>query len=518
MASIERTTSAPVAKSTIEMHEFAMSTETSEWEDASIWQAIKATPKVIAYCACLGIGPLIYGFDNIIISVVTSMPAFQASFGTPHGSSLIIPALWLALWNAFIQAGVIIGSAINGPIADRIGRRLSFAIGGSISTLDRGSDVGRRRGTFLAGKIILGVALGILNSTCQTYIAEVAPRKLRGPLLSFFTFFMVMGQLIAVSLVFARIAILTPSSYIVCFASQWGPSVFALFVGFLIPESSGSFEAARKAIGSLFHEREIDARIVSIRAALDAENDSRHVSEETSYLECFKGPDWRRTRIVLYANVLQQCLGTTMIANGSYFLQLGGMSPNHSVMVSQIGVGLGLPANVAAWFAMSYLGRRFILLWSTGAVGFLWLGVGIAGCFASSVALWAIGVMIVIISVVYGLGVGGTYPVVGAETSSMRLRAYTQGIGFIMNGFASLLFNFFVPYMFDVDQANLGGKIGFFFAGICFIAVLIVWLEVPEMKDRTYEELDEMFAKQLPTRQFKGYRCEGLAVEEMMNM
>lgn len=113
----------------------------------------------------------------------------------------------------------------------------------------------------------------------------------------------------------------------------------------------------------------------------------------------------------------------------------------------------------------------------------------------------------------YGLGVGGAYPVVGAESSSVRLRAKSQGLGFLVNGFWSWAFNFFVPYMFDAGQANLGGKMGFFFAGLCVIGALVIYLEIPEMKNRTYAELDEMFENRIPTRQFSTYVCESAAVE-----
>lgn len=56
---------------------------------------------------------------------------------------------------------------------------------------DMPASVTDRRVVFLMGKIVLGVALGQLTSTCQTYVSEVAPLKLRGPLLSIFTFAMV---------------------------------------------------------------------------------------------------------------------------------------------------------------------------------------------------------------------------------------------------------------------------------------------------------------------------------------
>jgi hypothetical protein len=110
----------------------------------------------------------------------------------------------------------------------------------------------------------------------------------------------------------------------------------------------------------------------------------------------------------------------------------------------------------------------------------------------------------------FGLGVGGTYPVVAAESSSVRLRAKTNNLGFVMNGFVSCAFGFFIPYLYNVHKGNAkwGGKVGFFFSGISLVAVLIIYLEFPEMKNRSYGELDEMFGLGLKTRAFKKYVAE----------
>jgi MFS transporter, SP family, general alpha glucoside:H+ symporter len=116
----------------------------------------------------------------------------------------------------------------------------------------------------------------------------------------------------------------------------------------------------------------------------------------------------------------------------------------------------------------------------------------------------------VIIFVVYSLGVGAAYPVVAAESSSLHLRAASQSIGFFSQFFFGWMFSFTVPYMFDVDAGNLGGKIGFIFSTLSVSAVAIVWFEIPEMKNRSFTELDEMFEKKIPTRQFNKYVCEGI--------
>jgi len=62
--------------------------------------------------------------------------------------------------------------------------------------------------------------------------------------------------------------------------------------------------------------------------------------------------------------------------------------------------------------------------------------------------------------------------------------------------------------MINPDQANLRGKIGFFFGGLSVLALIWAYFRVPETKGRTYEELDIMFSQGLKTKEFKSYQVE----------
>lgn len=115
--------------------------------------------------------------------------------------------------------------------------------------------------------------------------------------------------------------------------------------------------------------------------------------------------------------------------------------------------------------------------------------------------------MLQIMTFFYGLGGGAVIPVIAAETSSARLRGKSQAIAFFNAAFSSWLFNFVIPYMFNADEGNLGGKCGFIFGGLCIVGFALSWLCIPETKKRTFAELDEMFEKKVPTRAFKNYVC-----------
>lgn len=67
---------------------------------------------------------------------------------------------------------------------------------------------------------------------------------------------------------------------------------------------------------------------------------------------------------------------------------------------------------------------------------------------------------------------------------------------------------FVIPFLFNPDQANLGAKVAFIFGGLSVLSTVYLWFYQPEVAGRSYEELDEMFIKQIPARKFKGYKTE----------
>jgi hypothetical protein len=96
---------------------------------------------------------------------------------------------------------------------------------------------------------------------------------------------------------------------------------------------------------------------------------------------------------------------------------------------------------------------------------------------------------------------------IAGEVSAVRLRAKSMAIGFTFNYFFSTVWNVAIPYLYNTDEANLGGKIGWIFAAMGLIALVIIYFEVPETKGRSFEDLDEMFNENVRTREFRSYKC-----------
>lgn len=96
---------------------------------------------------------------------------------------------------------------------------------------------------------------------------------------------------------------------------------------------------------------------------------------------------------------------------------------------------------------------------------------------------------------------------VAGEVSAVRLRAKSMAIGFSFNYFFSTVWNVIMPYLYNTDEANLGGKIGWIFAAMGVAALAGVYFMIPETKGRSFEELDEMFNENVGTRAFRKYQC-----------
>src|SRR5690606_20077167 len=94
-----------------------------------------------------------------------------------------------------------------------------------------------RRGTFTAGKFVEGASIGTMLCTTQTYMSEVLPPTLRGPVLAFFPIFTLLGQLLGAVAVFASLSYAGDISFRVPFASQWPFSAVTVILSWALPES-----------------------------------------------------------------------------------------------------------------------------------------------------------------------------------------------------------------------------------------------------------------------------------------
>jgi SP family general alpha glucoside:H+ symporter-like MFS transporter len=65
-----------------------------------------------------------------------------------------------------------------------------------------------------------------------------------------------------------------------------------------------------------------------------------------------------------------------------------------------------------------------------------------------------------------------------------------------------------IPVLINPSSVNLGAKIAFVFFAPSLLICIYLYFCFPEMKGRSYLELEEMFQKRIPARQFESYNCD----------
>jgi MFS transporter, SP family, general alpha glucoside:H+ symporter len=217
----------------------------------------------------------------------------------------------------------------------------------------------------------------------------------------------------------------------------------------------------------------------------------------------------RRTVVSIAPLIIQQLTGVVFAASYStYYAQLAGYSTEESFKLQIVQQIMSMVGNVISWFLIDKAGRRSLTLYGTIALTVvLWIMGGLAVGGTPGELKGAIA-MILIYCFLYNLSIGSTAYTCLTETATSRLRIKTIAIGLASANCISVMWSFVLPYLFNPDKANLGGKLGFIFGGLCFPCIAFIWWYQPETKGRSYEELDEMFMKKVHARHFKEYKTE----------
>jgi SP family general alpha glucoside:H+ symporter-like MFS transporter len=90
--------------------------------------------------------------------------------------------------------------------------------------------------------------------------------------------------------------------------------------------------------------------------------------------------------------------------------------------------------------------------------------------------------------------------------SATRVRSKTIAVATAVQAIIGIIMTVAIPYLINPDEANLRGKLGFFFGGLSLPCLVWCYFRVPEMKGRTYEELDIMFERGVGSREFGSYK------------
>ncbi|KAL6415157.1 maltose permease [Ilyonectria robusta] len=277
----------------------------------------------------------------------------------------------------------------------------------------------------------------------------------------------------------------------------------------------GRHAEARKSLRR-FHGPDIDVDTAMAFAVSAVEAEREVGKSSSSYLQCFKGTDGGRTLIIYMTYIAQQLTGINFIAGYlTYYFRLAGV--NNPLGTVQIAFGTQLFGNLCALVIVDRVGRRPLLVGGTVFMTVVLLVIGGISMMSTQSALTGTVALMVVWGYLHQATLGAVAFVIGAETPSMALRQKTYSINMMSAGASSCLILQIMPYLLNPDQADLGGKICFVFFAMAVPVCIYFYFCLPEMKGRSYVEIEEMFQKRVAARKFKSYVREAVVDLDQSN-
>jgi MFS transporter, SP family, galactose:H+ symporter len=390
---------------------------------------------------------------------------------------------------ASVPLGALAAASVAGPIADRFGRRrvlMSAAALFTFGALIAGAITAVWM--LVAARLVLGLAIGVAAVAAPLYIAEAAPLKTRGSLVSTYQLAITVGIL---GSYLTGLLISGDGMWRVMFALGAVPGLLFLIGLVFLPESprwlvlKRSAEAARASLRRLRGEgwdvdRELDEMVGTVQA---------EAGRRVGYRALFE-PAIRPALIVAVGLFfLQQLSGiNAVIYYAPEIFNHAGFDSADTQIFATVGVGtVNLLTTVLAMFLIDRIGRRPLLLLGFAGTAATMLVIAIAVVNSTLVPSWFVIVMLLLYIASFAISLGPLPHVMMSEIFPLHVR----GPGMSMASISNWGFNFVVVFAFPLMLAGPGLAFTFtLFAVICLGGILFTLARVPETTGHSLEAIE----------------------------
>jgi MFS transporter, SP family, arabinose:H+ symporter len=459
--------------------------QTAERHDAPV---ARSSTKLWIATLVSSLGGLLFGYDNIVIS--GAIHSIQEYF---H-----LDAIGLGWAAGCALIGCLLGSATAGGIADRFGHRVALGVCAlcfglsSVGVWASGSWT-----SFVFWRIVGGVGIGSASIVAPMHIAEIAPARHRGRLVTLYQLGIVLGIL---SAVFVNMLIQRSGDEAWNIHSGWRwmflagvvPAVLFGAMMFRTVESPrwllkvGRRAEALHTLSQLSGESAAQQEVAQIEVALG--RDRGELSE------LFRTGLRRALLIGILLAGLSQASGITPLfsylpevfraagaATGDAFLQ--------SVLVGLVNTVFTL---VAVWL-VDVVGRRTLILFGTAAQFVAFLTVGFL--YRAHADSWSILACVMAFVAAHAVGNGAVCWVIISEIFPTKLRGRAMSIATT----SLWVFAYLGNQVFPLLQSRLESSGTFWcFSGAALLNFAFVLWFVPELKNRPLEEIEAYWTKGSP--------------------
>jgi len=358
------------------------------------------------------------------------------------------------------------------------------------------------------GQAFEGIPWGIFIANAPAYASEVVPLALRSACTATLQMSWSIGGILVAGVTYAYNGRQDEWAWRMPLALQWIFPTPLMVLIFFAPESpwwltrKGRTTEALQSLKRLGNQTENhQEKLAMIERTVEIE---AKLGGNPSLLDLFKGTDLRRTTITCLMYASQNFAGNLIANQATFFFEQAGMSHDFAFQLGLINSCVGFVANAFSWFLTAWFGRRTIYLWGTAVNVTLLMLLGICASITQTQATnYAQAVLGILISTVFAGAMGPISYSIIAEASSVRLRALSTGVGRGAYYVAEIPMIYLASQMLNTTGWNMAGKCGYVWGGTALVCWIMAFFFLPEFKHRSYRELDILFNRRVPARQFK---------------
>ena len=449
-------------------------------------QVQKISPKrrhlwLYIIAAVASLGGLLSGFDTGVISgallcINDTWPLDRLTKGWVVSSALV---------------GAVLGAAANGILADIYGRKkiiiataVIFALGSILCGFATSVS------WLIAGRMILGLAIGMVNFVVPLYLSEISPQKIRGMLVSLYQLAITAGILF--SYLINRLFALSEYNWRWMLGCGLIPALILIIgISFLgdTPRwliSKKREDEAKHIFKKISPEIDIDRHIADIKSSMETPDNAKKTASNFQ--------PWMLTPLLIGIGMMfmQICTGiNTIIYYTATIFTAAGFTDTLSALYATIGVGfVNFFMTFVAILFTDKLGRKPLLY--AGLSGMTASLLILGGSFYLTDILgpnlkWiAVGSVVIYIAC-FAFSLGPIGWIIISEIMPLKIR----GLAMSICTMANFGFNFLIALTFPVLIEHIGEAYTFWIFGI--VGIFSLWFTfryIPETKGRSLEQIE----------------------------